>query len=77
MALTGNASFCGSLFRAKRAVAALILTSLAVGLSACSLTPKDVWVYVDNAGEERLEITVDERPAVFAAPGEFANLADG
>jgi hypothetical protein len=43
-------------------------------ISACSLTPKDVWVYIDNVGREPLEVTVDGQPAAKVAPGAFAKL---
>jgi hypothetical protein len=43
-------------------------------ISACSVKPKDVWVYIDNVGHERLEVTVDGQPAAKVAPGEFAKL---
>lgn len=43
-------------------------------ISACNLKPKDVWVYIDNAGHEPLEVTVDGQPAAKVATGEFAKL---
>jgi hypothetical protein len=43
-------------------------------ISACSLTPKDVWVYIDNVGHKPLEVTVDGQPAAKVAPGQFAKL---
>ena len=36
-------------------------------ISACSLTPKDIWVYIDNAGREPLKVTVDDQPATTVA----------
>jgi hypothetical protein len=74
MTVTGNSEFRGSFGFAGRGLGAVGLALIGVCLSACSLGPKAVWVYVDNAGEERLEITVDDRPAVYAAPGEFAKI---
>ena len=43
-------------------------------ISACGLTPKQVWVYIDNVGREPLEVTVDGQSAAKVAPGEFAKL---
>ncbi len=50
------------------------IAALTASLASCSLTPKDVWVYVDNAGNQTLEIAVDDQPAVKAEPGECTKL---
>jgi hypothetical protein len=73
MTISTNESGNGH-FGARQILAVAALAALTVGLSGCGLGPKHVWVFVDNAGGERLEITVDDQPAVHAAPGEFAKL---
>lgn len=40
----------------------------------CGLTPRDVWVIIDNAGNKPLVVAVDNQPATTIAPGEFAKL---
>ena len=56
---------------------AAVLCLLTAGLltaAGCSVTPQNVWVYVDNAGEEKLVVTVDGKPVATIPPGEFAKL---
>jgi hypothetical protein len=74
MTLLANGSVRGSCGIPKRALAVAAVVLCGACLSACGMKPKDVWVYVDNAGEVRLEISVDDRPVVHAAPGEFAKI---
>jgi len=50
---------------------ALAVASLCVG---CSATPRDVWVYIDNAGGRPLTVSVDGQAPTNVAPGEFAKL---
>src|SRR5438128_1552790 len=45
-----------------------------ISISACSATPRNVWVYIDNAGNQVLEITVDGQLAATVAPDDFAKL---
>jgi hypothetical protein len=47
---------------------------LFAGAVGCSLTPRDVWVYIDNADRKPLVVTVDDKEAATIAPGEFATL---
>jgi hypothetical protein len=37
--------------------------------------PRDVWVYVDNAGQRPLVVTVDDQLAATIAPGEVTKLS--
>jgi hypothetical protein len=60
-------------FRSGVACATLAILAAAT-LASCGLTPKDVWVYIDNAGDQRLEIFVDGEPAGEAAPDECTKL---
>lgn len=52
-------------------VAAAALCVLAAG---CNLPPMNVWVYIDNAGEAPLVVTVDGKEAATIEPGAFAKL---
>jgi len=45
-----------------------------VTLSACGLTPRNIWVYIDNAGSDVLEIHVDGQLAATVAPDEYSRL---
>src|SRR5262245_65734274 len=57
------------------AIAQAVTTALACVLAAgCSLTPRDVWVFVDNAGGKPMVVTVDGTEAATIAPGDFAKL---
>jgi hypothetical protein len=57
------------------AIVQAVTTALACVLAAgCSLTPRDVWVYVDNAGGKPMVVTVDGTEAATIAPGDFAKL---
>jgi hypothetical protein len=51
----------------------LALLCVAV-LSACSLTPRNVWVYIDNAGNDVLQVTVDGQLAATIAPNDYSKL---
>ncbi len=51
----------------------LALLSLAT-FSACSLRPGNVWVFIDNAGTEVLEVTVDDQLAATIAPDDYSKL---
>jgi len=51
-------------------MALLCLTTL----SACNLTPGNVWVYIDNAGNDVLEVTVDDHLAATIAPSDYSKL---
>jgi hypothetical protein len=56
---------------------AAVLTLAAItllSLTSCGLTPSEVWVYIDNAGNEPLQITVDNEPKQTAAAGECTKL---
>jgi hypothetical protein len=52
----------------------LIATLLAVS-AGCNLQPRDVWVYVDNAGQRPLVVTVDDQLAATIAAGEVTKLS--
>jgi hypothetical protein len=43
-------------------------------LSACNLTPTNVWVYIDNASNDVLEVTVDGHLAATIAPDDYSKL---
>jgi hypothetical protein len=47
---------------------------LFAGAVGCSMTPSDVWVFIDNAGARPLVVNVDDKEAAKIAPGEFAKL---
>ena len=49
----------------------LTVTAFAAG---CGLKPRDVWIYVDNAGQRPIVVTVDEELAATIAPGEVTKL---
>jgi hypothetical protein len=51
----------------------LALLSLAT-LSACNLTIGNVWVYIDNTGNDVLEVTVDGQLAATIAPDDYSKL---
>jgi len=51
----------------------LALLGLGV-LVGCNFTPRNVWVYIDNAGNDVLEVTVDGQLAATVAPDDFAKL---
>ena len=59
--------------RLTRALALGCIVAL-LSLTGCGLNSKEVWVYVDNAGDLPLEISVDDRPIVQAAAGECTKL---
>jgi len=52
-----------------------LLVVLCMGLGGCSLKPAEVWVYVDNAGQHTLLVSVDGKEAATIAPGEFSKLS--
>jgi len=54
------------------AIVVLLLATIAAG---CSLTPRDVWIFIDNAGAKPLVVEVDGHLATKVAPGEFAKLS--
>jgi hypothetical protein len=41
----------------------------------CNLKPRDVWVFIDNAGAKPMVVTVDGQSAATIAPGEFAKVS--
>jgi hypothetical protein len=47
---------------------------VAVGAIGCSTKPANVWVYIDNAGGQALEVQVDGQQAATIEPGDFAEL---
>jgi hypothetical protein len=52
-----------------------VWTSLVCLLATgCNLTPRDVWVYIDNASGRSMLVTVDGTEAATIAPGEFTKL---
>jgi hypothetical protein len=52
------------------------LASLALAAFAgCSLTPTDVWVYIDNSGTKPLTVEVDGHLAAKIKPGEVAKVS--
>ena len=74
---TSNVKFAsnrGGCLALTRALFLSIAALVGIGTSACSTKPKDVWVYIDNASDDALEIKVDDQPAVNAPPGEFAKI---
>jgi hypothetical protein len=52
----------------------VVITLLVSVGAGCSLTPSDVWVFIDNAGGKPLVVAVDDKEAATIAPGEFAKL---
>jgi hypothetical protein len=51
------------------------LSLMAIAVAAgCNLKPRDVWVYVDNAGQRPVVVTVDDELAATIAPGEITKL---
>lgn len=74
MTLTGIESRSRTTGIWNRVIGAASLAAIAVGLAGCNLKPRDVCVYVDNAGNEPLVITVDDQPAVKAPPGDVAKV---
>lgn len=53
----------------------VVFISLLVALVAgCNLKPRDVWVYIDNAGARPLAVSVDGQFAANVAPGDVAKL---
>jgi hypothetical protein len=51
---------------------ALPLLTVAAG---CSFAPLNDWVYIDNAGNQPLVVSVDGKEAATIKPGEFAKLS--
>jgi hypothetical protein len=68
---TSRPATCSYVTAIVQAVSAALACLLAAG---CSLTPRDVWVYIDNAGAKHMVVTVDGTEAATVAPGEFAKL---
>jgi hypothetical protein len=54
-----------------RLVAATLVVACTLG---CSLSPTNVWVYIDNAGNEPMVVTVDGKEAATIQPGKVAKL---
>jgi hypothetical protein len=54
---------------------AIVVSLLALVAAGCSLTPRDVWIFIDNAGVRPLLVEVDGHLATKIAPGEFAKLS--
>ncbi len=54
-------------------VAILALLSLSI-FSACTVAPGNVWVFIDNAGADVLEVTVDGQLAATIAPDDYSKL---
>jgi len=52
----------------------LAIALLSVTFSACGLTTRNIWVYIDNAGSDVLEINVDGQLAATVAPNEYSRL---
>jgi hypothetical protein len=48
---------------------------LVISSTGCGLTPRDVWVYIDNAGNRPMVVKVDDKEAATIAPGQFAKLS--
>ena len=48
---------------------------LLLGSTGCSVSPGKVWVYIDNAGNQPLSVSVDGKPAATIEPGKFAELS--
>jgi hypothetical protein len=47
---------------------------IAATFSACTLTPGNVWVFIDNAGNDVLEVIVDDQLAATIAPDDYSKL---
>jgi len=75
--MTNAISLAAIRFSASRHNRALCLTlallSLAT-LSACNLKPGNVWVYIDNTGNDVLDVTVDGQVARTIAPDDYSKL---
>jgi hypothetical protein len=54
-------------------IAILLILSLSI-FSACTLAPGNVWVYIDNAGTDVLEVSVDDQLAATIAPDDYSKL---
>jgi hypothetical protein len=50
----------------------LALCVVLVGVVGLLSTGRDVWIYVDNGGSERMVVTLDGKEEASIAPGEFA-----
>ncbi len=59
--------------RPAKFIAAIALLGLAT-FTACGLAPGNVWVFIDNAGTEVLEVTVDDQLAATIAPDDYSKL---
>jgi hypothetical protein len=57
-----------------RCCAGLISVVLAFSTLGCGLSPNHVWVYIDNAGDEPLVVSVDGKEAATIAAGECGEL---
>ena len=57
-----------------RRFATWTLVAATLSFAGCNLPPMDVWVYVDNSGNEPMTISVDGKEQMTVPPGEVAEL---